>query len=233
MEIENLYKEFKNTFVKKALSNYFDNLEYDPNKGLNESFVLEKGLLSTGDWYSSNDYISATYNKIKFERADIHIEKKEERKNSSGEVEEVWVTQFKGPWMIFDFNKKFKSNLIIQKGYFINWQPGNVTRIETENVNFNQEFTVYATDEHEAFYILTPSFMEKIQKISKKIGYRIRLAFNDSKLHIGIDSGDDLFEYNYLEEINEAKIEEEFKKDIKVIIDFIDDLDLTSDLFKE
>lgn len=234
MKQKKLSEEFKNTFVRKALNNYFDNLEYNPDKGLDESSIREKGLLSTGDWYSSNDYVSGTYNKIKFERADIHIEKKEERKNSSGEIEEVWVTQFKGPWMIFDFNKKFKFNLIIQNGYFINYLTGEAKRIETEDVSFNKEFSIYATDEHEAFYILTPNFMEKIKKISKRLGHgRVRLAFNDSKLHIGINSGDDLFEYNFLEEINEAKIEEKFKKDIKVIIDLIDDLDLTNDLFKE
>lgn len=40
--------------------------------------------------------------------------------------------------------------------------------IETEDVEINNSFNIYAQTEHEAFYILTPSFMEKLKKIDKK-----------------------------------------------------------------
>ena len=106
--------------------------------------------------------------------------------------------------------------------------------IETEDVEFNNSFNIYAQNEHEAFYILTPSFMEKLKKIDKKIqSAGIRFLFNNNKLHIGINNSDDAFEFDELEEINEQEIETNMENDIRLIMDLIDELDLTNDLFKK
>ena len=106
--------------------------------------------------------------------------------------------------------------------------------IETEDVEFNNSFNIYAQTEHEAFYILTPSFMEKLKKIDKKIqSAGIRFLFNNNKLHIGINNSDDAFEFDELKEINEQEIEANMENDIRLIIDLIDELDLTNDLFKK
>ena len=136
--------------------------------------------------------------------------------------------------MIFDFNKEFKSNLIVESGFFRNLiSREEFTSVDTENVEFNKKFNIFAEDEHEAFYILTPSFIEKIENIDEKIeSSGIRFLFNNNKLHIGIYNHDDAFEFSSIGEISEEKLEANMEDDIKLIIELINDLNLTNDLFK-
>lgn len=61
----------------------------------------------------------------------------------------------------------------------------------------------------------------------------IRFLFNNNKLHIGINNSDDAFEFDEVKEINEQEIEANMENDIRLIIDLIDELDLTNDLFKK
>ncbi len=233
-QLSKLYPKIKEEAVLKSLKKYFTNVTYNSKKGFSDSFICEEGLLSTGDRYSSNDSISATYNNINFCQSDIHIEVERKEEDEEGNVRTYYETVFRGRWMVFDFNKKFKSNLIVQYGYFQNLIYGkDYVNVETEDVEFNNIFEVYAENEHEAFYILTPNFMEKLKKIYEKLqNYGIRLLFNDNKLHIGLDGSDDAFEFLELEEISEEKLKTTMESDIRLIIDFIDELDLTNDLFK-
>ncbi len=233
-QLNKLYSKIKEEVVLKSLKKYFTNVTYNSKKGFSDSFICEEGLLSTGDRYSSNDSISGTYNNINFCQSDIHIEVEKKEEDEDGNVRTYYETIFAGRWMIFDFNKKFKSNLIVESGAFPNLVYGKkYVNIETEDVEFNNMFEVYAEDDHEAFYILTPNFMEKLKNIYEKLqNYEIRLLFNGNKLHIGLNGSDDAFEFSELEEISEEKLKTTMESDIRLIIDFIDELDLTNDLFK-
>ena len=234
-EIYELYLKIKEELVLKVLKKHFTNITYNQSKGLTESFIRKEGLMSTGDIYSSNDSISGTYKNIKFCQSDINIEEEKEEKDDEGNVTTYYETVFRGRWLVFDFNKEFKSNLIVESGAFPNLVYGQeYMDIETEDVEFNNSFNIYAQNEHETFYILTPSFMEKLKKIDKKIQSEgIRFLFNNNKLHIGINNSDDAFEFDELKEINEQEIEANMENDIRLIMDLIDELDLTNDLFKK
>ena len=187
-----------------------------------------------GHRYSSNDLVIALYKNIKIIQSDVHIEERRERRNSKGNRETYWVTLFKGKWMIFDFNKSFKANLqICQKGFgdeILN--NGLYNNIKMEDQEFNNMFWINAQNDHEAFYILTPSFMEKIKKLSNTIDGTLLLCFVNNKLHVGLHNYDDSFEPDLYKEIDEEKITSEISKDIKQITDFVDDLDLDNNLFR-
>ena len=228
--------EFKNTFVKSSLQKYFDNLTYVYEKGFSEEFIESTGMIDTGDRFNSNDYISGTYKDIKFEQSDIHIEEEHESTDSDGNTTTTWVTTFEGRWMIFDFNKPFKANIQVASSYFgTNYLSDRrkYSKVRMDDTEFNKMFNVYAESEHEAFYILTPHFMEKIKNLKLKLNCNVMFCFIDNKLHIAINDYKDSFEYNVLKRINESEIEKEITKDIKVITDFVDELNLDNDLFKE
>jgi heme/copper-type cytochrome/quinol oxidase subunit 4 len=235
-DIEKFYKEFKNVFVLKSLNNIFTDIKYYPEKGFSKSFIKNIGMLYTGDSYNSNDYISGKYKDIAFEQSDIHIEEKYIEEDADGEKEEVWKTIFLGRLMIFDFNKPFKTNIQVASYRFeaesLPWSK-KFSRVEMEDAEFNNTFNVYAESEHEAFYVLTPHFMEKLKTITKKINCGIMFCFVDNKLHIAVDNEKDSFEYNVFEPIDEIKIEKEITNDIKLITDFIDELNLDNELFKK
>lgn len=229
----NIYdREYKKIFVLKTLQNTFENLTYNVNEGLNEHVIEETRMMRTGDRFSSNDYISGTYKNIKFEQSDMHIEEKHETRDKDGNKEVTWITIFEGRWMIFDFNKKFRSNIqVVSRNFTGESFFWNANKVDMEDVEFNKMFSIRTENEHDAFYILTPHFMEKIKEIYQELNCGIMFCFIDNKLHVAIDNRDDSFECNPYKVINEAEITTEISKDIELITSFVDDLDLDNNLF--
>ena len=233
--IKRFYKEFKNTFVLKSLNNVFDDITYLPEKGFSKDFIRNVEMMDTGDSFNSNDYISGTYNGIKFEQSDVKIEEKHEEEDDDGDKEEVWETIFMGRIMVFDFNKSFKTNIkVTGLGFRANtfFRNKKFVNIEMEDNDFNKKFSVCAENEHDAFYILTPHFMEKLKEIAGRLKCGLMFCFSDSKLFIAVDNRDDSFEYDILKPINEKDIEASIESDIKLITNFVDELNLDNDLFR-
>lgn len=59
-------------------------------------------------------------------------------------------------------------------------------RIMTENAAFNDKFNVFAEDEHNAYYILTPQLIEKIMEFSDAAGAPVSLVFVGEKLYAAV-----------------------------------------------
>lgn len=234
-DIATFKREYKNIFVSTALKNTFENLEYNPETGLSENIIDNLGMIDTGDRFTSNDYVSGKYKNINFEQSDIEIEEKHEEKDEDGHTHTSWTTIFCGRWMIFDFNKKFKANVrVTSRGFYGQTLPsGGYSKVKMEDVEFNKIFNIYTNLEHDAFYILTPHFMEKIKNIYEKLNCGIMFCFADSKLHVAINNRNDSFEYDVLKKINEQEIYDNIIKDIKLITAFVDELNLDNNLFKE
>lgn len=234
-DIKIFNNEFKNIFVLTSLRKFFGNLAYNYENGFSEEYIQNMGMLDTGDRFNSNDYISGTYKNIKFEQSDICIEEKHEERDSDGNKKEVWDTIFEGRVMVFDFNKKFKSTMQVSTSYFSATSlPSNKQfyNVKMEDIEFNKLFTIYAENEHDAFYILTPHFMQKIKDITRELNCGVMFGFIDSRLYIAINNNEDSFEYNVFKPINEQEIENNIVKEIKLITSFVDELDLDNDLFK-
>ena len=229
-------REFKKIFVLNSINKVFGNITYNPDRGFTEEFIEKNNILYTGDAFDSNDYIEATYKNIKFVQSDIHISEKREEKDSDGNTDVKWVTIFRGRLMIFDFNKPFKANLQVVSPnlcYMTLTRRTKYNKVTMEDPEFNKRFNVFAENEHEAFYILTPHFMERIKEITNKLDYPIMFYFSNSKLHIAIDDNSDSFEWDPLKPIDEKAILENITSDIKIITSFVDELNLYNDLFKK
>lgn len=227
---------FKRIFVLEALKKFFNNLNYSPDKGLGYSVLANTKMINMGDRYSSNDYFEAEYKGVKVRQADVHIEEEHESVDSDGNT---WVTIFKGKWMIFDFNKAFNANIrVSQKGFgnsaILNLRERTkYKKIEMEDSEFNKIFRIYAQDEHDAFYILTPVLMEKIKRLTSDIKGKILLCFIDNELHVGLYNNEDSFEHNVYKKIDEEKINDNISRDIRIITSFIDQLNLDNSLFRK
>lgn len=230
---------YKNTFVLKSLKSVFDDLEYNPERGFDYNVIKNTGMMYMGDRYSSNDYIKGKYKNINVEQADVHIEEEVTTTDSDGNTTTHYETLFMGQWMIFDFNKSFSANLQVCGKGFYNAKRGNwgsslkYKKVEMEDAEFNKMFRVYAVDAHEAFYILTPSLMGRIKKLSNSIKGSLLLCFIDNKLHIGISNNKDAFEASVFKKLDESKIIDSIASEIKLITNFVDELNLDNDLFRK
>lgn len=231
---------FKNYFVKRTLEKIFTDLQYNPDRGIPESVISGTGMMYTGDRYTTNDLILGKYKNINFMQSDVHIEEEHESTDSDGHTTRYYVTIFQGRWMIFDFNKTFKANVeVCEKGFSGNqantlFGKSKYQKVKMESEEFNKKFRVYAQDPHDAFYIITPSLMEKIKRLEAANKGKLFLGFCNNQLHVGIHDGSDSFEPgSCFSKINEEEIMNRMSTDVSKITMFVDELELDNDLFRK
>jgi hypothetical protein len=232
----NAYKnQYKREVVETILKRTFDNLYFEPKKGLSRDVIAGTGMMMMGNRYSSNDYISGRYKNTGFAQSDVCIQHVTRRGKNTHTT-----TYFRGRWMIFDFNKNFAADLLVrengfyytkQKGGWFSPEEERMERLKLEDEQFNREFDVFAQNEHEAYYILTPHIMESIRDLNAKISGKLVLCFVASKLHVGVHNNKDAFEPPIFRTIDETLFAE-IENDIKVITSFIDELNLDRNIYK-
>lgn len=229
-------KTYKAYFVEQNLAKTFTNLQYQHEAGLNKQVLAATQMIDTGDRYSSNDLTMGKYKNVNFTQADVHIE--EEYTDSDGDTH--YTTIFRGRFMIFEFPKKFNFKLeVVSKFFGVGKVPGRnpqtgrkFEKFEVESIDFNKKFKIYAEDGFEAFYLLDPSFILKIEKVSAEYDKKMIFCFVDNKLYIGLNEGKDSFEPpRPSKPINEQLEMEKVSHDIKVITDFVDELSLDRKIF--
>ena len=228
---------YKKVFVYKALEKKFDNLIYNPKSGMPKSVIWGTHMMDLGDYYLSNDLISGKYHNTNFMQADVRIKNEYYYTDSNGNVHSYQVDTFYGKWLVFEFNKKFKYNVQVREKSFKNakvdssYSAYGYHKVSMENEKFNRKFLVYTEMEHDAFYLLTPHMMERIQNISDIIDGDLLLCFVDNELHIGLNNNQDSFEASILK--GSKTIDKQINKDIEIITSFIDELNLSNDLFRK
>lgn len=234
-EYANYKRAYKAYFIDRQLAKLFTNLHYDHTRGLDVNLLEASKLIYTGDIYRSNDLVAAKYKNTNFMQADVEVIRKDETRDKDGNKHTDYVTVFKGRYLIFEFPKKFASKMIVSSGGgnglgYTNPKTGRgLSRIETESPDFNKRFLVYAEDGFEAFYILNPDFINKLEQLGEKYQNALSLYFSDNKLYVGLNDHNDAFEppSNIAEPLNEKTETAKVTKDMKLITDLVDNLKLS------
>ena len=219
-EYKKLYKE---NFVVSVLNEVFDNVTYDYEKGFNSDYVRSFGLTRLGNRFRSEDYLRASYKGINFEQADVVIQYHSSGKNSHT------TTYFRGRMFAFDFPFKNVSTVqVFTEAYPYRANSiGNLrmNKIQMESDYFNKNFDVLAFKDMEAFYVLTPQMMEKIQSIKEQYNH-VAMHFMGNKLFVGIWTSGDAFDGDPKRKINYVEEKQACLRDAHVITDIIDALGL-------
>jgi len=228
-------RAFKKLIVEDSFQKSFDKVRYVPGRGLSRKVIEETGMIYTGNRYSSDDYVSGSYKGVSFVRSDVCIQNVQRTGKTT-----VTVTYFNGKWMIFDFNKRFVNDLqVLERGFRYSRKTGGLFsgkprmhKLETEDAAFNRAFRVNAVSDHEAFYILTPHFMESLRRISAKINGELLLCFIDSYLHIAVNTGSNALEAPMFTKINPDTAFGSTRREIALIRHLVDELKLNNNIFK-
>ncbi len=227
---------YKEAVIRRALQKKFDMLIFDPEGGFSRQMIAGTEMISMGNRFHSDDYISAEYNGVHFERSDVRIQ----QVTSNGKTTTV-VTLFEGPWMIFDFGKPFRCDLQVTERRFGSNRRhtglfgfgARMQKLETESEAFNERFNVYAESPHEAFYLLTPQVQERLLSLAARTDGGLMLCFLGGRLHVAVNTGKNAFEPKLIrapDGRDAARVAEE----IGVITSFVDGLKLdeTNTLWK-
>lgn len=230
-------EKYKQGLVVEAMNRICTDIKFDTNKGIDRSIIANTHMMYMGDIFSSNDYVTGKYKNINFEMSDVDIE--EESTDSEGHT--TYYTIFKGQWYIFDFNKEFKANIQVCEKHFNNARRGKLfakkeevfKKVELEDMEFNNLFKVYAQNELDAFYILTPGTMNRIKEVSKAVNGKLLFCFIDNRLHIAVHNYKDFFEASIFKKVDIEKAIAKTNEEISAITNFVDILSLDNDLFKK
>ncbi len=215
---EGYKKLYKENFVISILKEKFDDVIYDYKRGLDKNQVEQFGLTSMGNRFSSEDYIKGSYKGIGFEQSEVRIEHK-------GRNDDTASIYFTGRMIAFDFPyKEVKSVQVFTERFPHKGTPNinyTMKSVLMESADFNKRFDVLAAEEVEAFYVLTPQFMEKVDFLKEKFNH-VAMNFQGNKLYVGIWSGVDAFDGDISRTINYYDEKATIMADVRVITDIID-----------
>ncbi len=225
-------KKFKNEITAKIIKEMFPDADYRPDEYISRS-EYEDMCFPIGTNFSGSDLLYATTKggrKFRYSEIDttttIH----------SGKTTTT-VTVFKGGIFSFEYPKKFSSPVFIHKKWSSNQsaiKTWGAHKIETENVSFNKKFVVNSEDDHTAFYICTPKFMDRLLDLSQIYKNGLMITFKDNWIHIAI-SYLDMFKAPIFGSRNPKKIAKFSNKsheDLNRIDQFIEDLEIDSRMFR-
>jgi hypothetical protein len=225
-----LSKRFKVEVLTGLVSQFVDDGYFNPNQGLPQATVYSTEFLKHADRFHSEDFLSGSMDGVKFISSDVKLEERHVQHTKNG-TRTYYETFFLGRVFVFDFNKTFEGFLqVLERG-----RPTvnrNYSKVKLESIQFNKKFKTYATNDHSAFYVLTPHFMEALMDFEQNNRGTIMFSFIGSSLYIGIDNRRDTFELSMFRALDE-RIFDEFKRDLLVIQEVIKELNLNKNIFKK
>lgn len=224
--IEKKYKnDYSQLIAKPVLNAYFEQAEYQPLMGFTLNDFLATNIMSWNNYYriKSEDLIIGKYAGIDFKQSDIRITHAQKTKNGRRTVEVI-----NGRLTQFQYKKSMRGRLLIAPNLhlgnanIIPLKNESLSKVKTENVAFNNIFSVYSNDPHGVFYLLTPKFMEYLIALSKLDKY-IFISYDGKALNILRSGKGGIFEpsiknFNLNTEVAKSKRElDEIPKIIKLL----------------
>jgi len=203
------YMNYRNRFKHEVAAEVFKivcpTAAYSPTQGIAEDVFDEPGLFNTRGGYRSDDRVRGKIGATPFEAADVS------RSYSTGGKNSRTVIVFRGLFFHLDFNKRLIGRTIVQPASASAssiGDRGGLSRVRLENPAFDEAFEVYASDEVEARYILTPAMMERILSLAARTAHPVFLAFTGNRAYLGVNYGRALFEPGIAETTSPAAIHE-------------------------
>jgi hypothetical protein len=203
------------------------NSQYDPFGHVPEEFVSASGFVSGYENISGSDFVRGHYRGIPVMFSDLRLTRTEYSYNSeTNEHEEHEVVLFKGLWLVADFNRELSSVPLT-----IVEERSASGAIQMESEAFNRQFSVFCIDDHTAFYILTPHFMERLVAVDASAEGKSHFKFDKNRLQIAVKTGRDLFETSSFKPPNVTSLRKKFQREIERLTTVLDEMLMHERLF--
>lgn len=224
---------FKHQLMPLLIAKTGMNLEYIYKDGVGQNTVMGSKLFKKPDRYHCEDLMHGTFDDVKFMSSDVHMQERRVTIDSKGRRHVHYVTYFLGRWFVYDFNKEFNGIIQVREAGFLEGHPWglNVDKISLEDVEFNKKFKTYATNQHDAFYVLTPTLIVNMKKLEKRFPGKIYFSFIGSQLHIAIYNSKNSFEPPVFSPIDDDFINKQVE-DVLILQEIVKELKLNRDIFK-
>lgn len=195
---ERFNQAFKKTYVLQAIRDMggFADLRYAPKKGFSYDEVWDSCVVAAGDpkYYESEDLLVGTYRGMPFAYSDVAT-KYLKRSGKKTRVETIFYGQIMRFTLPEGAKWSFGHLQIFEKELLSNLKGRTAPhKIQVEHEAFNRRFQVFAADEHNAFYLLTPQMLEQIVQFADAADCQIAMTFVGTSLYIAVNNLHSMFD---------------------------------------
>ncbi len=221
--------KIKSSLCKNIIS-FFDGFNFAPEASVDSWDLNRFELLPYYEKLKCENLITGKYRDV--ELGFVKISAKIETSH------EVLSAIYNGTVVKLNFNKQFKGHTLVKSdegavGNFLNnskqsAEYSSLSRVELEDPEFEKIFQVFSSDQIEAKYLLTNSFLERLKTLHKFFGNdQTEACFYQESLILTFRNGTNLFEPTWLfTEVILIKECEKIIEQIGAIFDIIDILKL-------
>lgn len=178
--------KYKKVVINKLMNNFYDNLEYFPQKPMPQ-YLYKDLKYGHYDKYSSDDYMEAQINnKYGIQMAEVLTQRVERRRNSRGGSSTTTVTTFSGLFAKIEMEKSINSELrIMQNGGMLMQQ----NRLQMDSGEFEKYFDVKASNKIIGMQLLTADVMEQLIEFENKTNMKYDITINNNNLYLRFHCG--------------------------------------------
>ncbi len=190
---------FKCQYVMQTIETLpgFRELLYSPYQGFTHDEIRNAAVVNCGDQkeFASEDLLTGICGDVRFRFSDVITKREIRRTRGRRDVQECFSGQVI-ELERFDDRKVSNGHVQVFQKEFLSDLRGWTAkhRIKTENEEFNRRFQVYAADAHNAYYILTPLMMEKIEAFSRAVGAQVAVTFRGKSVFVAIAGRRSMFD---------------------------------------
>lgn len=178
---------YKELIVPELLQNSLPGFSYSAGGCISVQEFEESGLFITTDTYTGQDCFSGCIGRTGFHFSLVHAQQHyqetitdtDDDGNITFHIEDRWRDIFKGLLFVADFNKHFNGRTLV----LANRTGSPDSLVKLEDPRFNRCFQVYASDQMEARYLLTPRMMERLVELQEYIG-GFEVSFSGSRIYV-------------------------------------------------
>ena len=180
------HQEYKGIVINKLMNNFYDNLEYFPNKEMPE-YIYEKQEYEHYDIYESDDYMEGQINnKYSIQMAEIETKEEQEYEDSEGQTQTREITKFHGLFAKIEMEKSINSEVKIgQNGSF-----DLAKSLKMDSSEFEKYFDVQASNQIIGMQLLTADVMEELVDFENKTNMEFDIYIKGNELYLRFHSGD-------------------------------------------
>ncbi|MGQ9603305.1 MAG: DUF3137 domain-containing protein [bacterium] len=237
-------RDFKKSVIERIIRFISADLTYWQNGCISRiQFNSSRIFTSYPDRIRGDDLVEGRIGSTKITFSEVHAERKSETIDRYGRRRRRYSTIFRGLFFIADFNKHFVGKVVVLPdtaekllgGFGQAIQSLNISRgelIKMDDPEFEKQFVVYADDQIEARYVLSPSLMKRIIDFKAKIGRPVFLSFVGSEVFVAIPYSHELLEPPVMQSILSFKGARRYFDDLRFICGIVEDLNLNARIWE-
>jgi hypothetical protein len=208
--ITNQYRlGFKFVVMRSLVEAINPALDYEPADGVSEAEFCSSRLFVRPDRYSSADLVQGIVGATGVRFSEVHAETETQSQILQGSMQSDFETLFRGLFFCADFNKRFSGTTLVLPdsverllGHFgqslqelgAKLFDSGLELVKLEDPAFEKQFVVYATDQIEARYLLSPALMRRLLALRSRVDVPFRLALVANTLYLALPRTDSLFD---------------------------------------